>query len=444
MIEQSRVRQILTLSLPIIGGMVSQNILNLVDTAMVGTLGAPAITAVGMSGFLNFWAISLILGISAGVQAMAARRIGEGRESEAALSLNGGILIALTVGLPLGVGLSLLAPLFFPYLNHDPEVIAAGVPYLQWRLAAAFAVGINFSFRGFWNGIRQSAIYMRTLVFMHALNIGFNYVLIFGKFGAPALGAEGAGIASALSVVCGSLFYTFMGVTRVRHMGFLRAWPDAEGFRTLVRLSIPNSIQQFFFSGGLTAMFWIFARVGTFEAAAASIIINIMLVAYLPGMGLGLAAATLVGQALGRGEPADARRWGWDVVKVGMIILGALGIPMLLFPDFIVGFFIQSEDASTVIELARNPLRLSGLLMCMESVGLVLMNALLGAGDSRSVMLASVGMQWGLFLPAAFVLGPILGFGLLALWSANLTYRMLLAGVFFILWRRGRWTNIRV
>ncbi|MEQ9365248.1 MAG: MATE family efflux transporter [Leptospirales bacterium] len=444
MIEESRVRQILTLALPIIGGMVSQNILNLVDTAMVGTLGAPALTAVGMGGFLNFWAISLILGISAGVQAMAARRMGEGREGEAALSLNGGILIALGAGLPLGVGLSVFTPIFFPYLNDDPEVIAAGVPYLQARLAAAFAVGINFSFRGFWNGIRQSAVYMRTLVFMHALNIILNYTLIFGNFGAPVMGVEGAGLASALSVIGGSLYYTLMGFTRVRHMGFLRAWPDAAGFRTLVRLSIPNSIQQFFFSGGLTAMFWIFGKVGTFEAAAASIMINIMLVAYLPGIGLGLAAATLVGQALGRGEAADARRWGWDVVRIGMLILGGLGLPMILFPDFIVGIFIQSADAATVIDLARTPLRLSGVLMCMESVGLVLMNALLGAGDSRSVMLASVGMQWGLFLPVAFLLGPVLGFGLLTLWSANLAYRMLLAGVFVVLWRRAGWTEIRV
>ena len=444
MIEPSRIRQIMTLSLPIIGGMLSQNVLNLVDTAMVGTLGAPAITAVGMGGFLNFWAISLILGISSGVQAMAARRIGEGRESEAALSLNGGILIAVGAGLPLGLGLSLLAPIFFPYLNDDPEVIAAGVPYLQARLAAAFAVGINFSFRGFWNGIRQSHIYMRTLVLMHAANICLNYILIFGNFGAPALGVQGAGIASALSVVCGSLYYTFMGFTRVRDMGFLRAWPDAEGFRTLVRLSVPNSIQQFFFSGGLTAMFWIFGKIGTFEAAAASIMINIVLVAYLPGIGFGLAAATLVGQALGRGEPADARRWGWDVVRVGMIFLGVLGVPMLLFPDRIVGIFIQSEDAAQVIELARLPLRLSGLLMCMEGVGLVLMNALLGAGDSRSVMMVSVGLQWGLFLPSAFVLGPVLGFGLLVLWSANLAYRLLLAGTFFMLWKRGRWAQIRV
>ena len=80
-------------------------------------------------------------------------------------------------------------------------MIAAGVPYLQARLAAAFAVGINFSFRGFWNGIRQSHIYMRTLVLMHAANICLNYILIFGNFGAPALGVQGAGIASALSVV---------------------------------------------------------------------------------------------------------------------------------------------------------------------------------------------------------------------------------------------------
>lgn len=442
-VDSGRLKQILGLSLPIMGGMLSQNILNLVDTAMVGRLGAPAVAAVGLGGFANFFSISIILGLSAGVQAMAARRMGEGAIERAAVPLNGGIMLALLGGLPLGLGLAYFTPVWFPWLVSDPAVVAEGVPYVQARLCAAFAVGINFSFRGFWNGIRKSYVYMGTLVVMHVVNIAGNYVLIFGNFGAPALGTLGAGLASALSVVTGSLFYLVMGFVHVRPLGFLQRLPDAASLLTLIRISIPNSVQQLFFSGGLFTLFLIIESVGTAELAAANIIVNIMLVGYLPAIGLGLGAATLVGQALGRGEPDDARSWGWDVVRVAVVLLTVVGLPMVIFPEAIIGFFITGEGSADVIELASVPLMITGAGMIIEAFGLVLMNALLGAGDSRSVMVASVFMQWCVFLPVVGLLAW-LGYGLIVLWSVNIGYRLVLALIFVALWHAGRWQKVQV
>jgi putative MATE family efflux protein len=181
--------------------MLSQNVLNLVDTAMVGTLGDAALAGVGLGGFANFLFSAFILGISAGVQAMAARRVGEGRLSETAIPLNGGLLIALVIAVPWSALLITLAWEYFPVLTNDAAVVEQGVPYLRARLFAMFAMGMNFAFRGYWNAVDKSILYMRTLISMHVVNIFLNWVLIFGNLGAPELGAQGAGVASAIATI---------------------------------------------------------------------------------------------------------------------------------------------------------------------------------------------------------------------------------------------------
>jgi putative MATE family efflux protein len=438
---RSRLRVVLALALPIIAGMASQNVLNLVDTAMVGAVGPTARAAVGIGGFASFMAVAAITGLSIGVQAMAARRTGEGRLAVAAVPLNGGLLLALVLALPLSALLIWQAPVFFPYLNADPAVIAAGVPYVQARLVCMVAVGMNFAFRGYWNGVGRSMIYMRTLLVMNAANVVFNYVLIFGKFGFPALGALGAGIGTSAATILGTIYYLYLGLSHARGNGFLAAWPDREGLWTMLRLAVPTSIQQFFFAAGFTLLFWIIGRIGTLEVAVSNVLVNLALVLILPGLALGFAAASLVGQALGRGEPEDARRWAWDVVKVALAVMGVLALPMILMPDLILAAFLHQPETVT---LGRLPLRIVGAMALIDAVGMVLLHALSGAGATRQTMVVSVSIQWFLFLPAAWLAGPVLGLGLVGIWSCFIAYRALQAAVLVALWRRGRWARIKL
>lgn len=438
---RERTSKIMSLALPIIGGMISQNVMNLVDTAMVGRLGTAALAAVGIASFANFVSMAFIMGLSTGVQAMAARRLGEGREDAQAVPLNGGILLAALLGVPLSIVLFSLAPVIFPYLVDDPAVVREGVPYLQARLAAVAAVGVNFAFRGYWNGVNLSRLYMRTLIAMHAMNIALSYALIFGKLGLPALGTQGAGVGTAIATWGGTLTYFGLGLLHAKKGGFLRRLPDGRTLRTLLRLSVPTGVQQLFFAGGMLTLSKIVGMVGTAELAASNVLINLMLVAILPGIGFGLAAATLVGQALGRRDVADARAWGLDVVKVGALVMVTVGLPMVLAPDLILR--ILTDDVTTR-EVARLPLQIFGATVFVEAARLVLQNALLGAGDSKRVMLVSIGLQWGMFLPAAFIIGPVLGMGLVAIWTAQALYGAAQGLVFLSLWRRGRWAQAEV
>ena len=437
--EASRRQRILTLALPIVGGMLSQNLLNVVDTAMVGFLGNAALAAVGLGSFVVFMCQALILGISTGVQTLAARKKGEGQIDRAAKILNTALLLVLVAAPVLSVILIQLAEPLYPFLNKDASVIEQGVPYLEWRLAATVFVGMNFAFRGYWNALDLSRLYMKTLIIMHACNIFLNYVLIFGNFGSPALGVTGAGMASAISMAIGTAIYFYLGLAHARKDGFLRGLATRQETRSLIRISGPSSLQQLFFAAGFVAIFWIIGKVGTTELAAANVLITVTLFAILPGLGLGLACTTLVSQALGRGDREDAYRWAWDVAKVTVVVMTVLGLPMWLIPDLVSSIFIH--DAATR-DVARWPMRLVGLTMPIEALGFAFMHGLLGAGDAKGVMYVSVGIQWLLLIPLAYLIGPILGFGLLAIWLLQGGTRSMQSAIFLLKWKRRQWQAI--
>ncbi len=437
--EASRRQRILALALPIVGGMLSQNLLNVVDTAMVGFLGNAALAAVGLGSFVVFMCQALILGISTGVQTLAARKKGEGQIDRAAKILNTALLLVLVAAPVLSVILIQLAEPLYPFLNKDASVIEQGVPYLEWRLAATVFVGMNFAFRGYWNALDLSRLYMKTLIIMHACNIFLNYVLIFGNFGSPALGVTGAGMASAISMAIGTAIYFYLGLAHARKDGFLRGLATRQETHSLIRISGPSSLQQLFFAAGFVAIFWIIGKVGTTELAAANVLITVTLFAILPGLGLGLACTTLVSQALGRGDSEDAYRWAWDVAKVTVVVMTVLGLPMWLIPDLVSSIFIH--DAATR-DVARWPMRLVGLTMPIEALGFAFMHGLLGAGDAKGVMYVSVGIQWLLLIPLAYLIGPILGFGLLAIWLLQGGTRSMQSAIFLLKWKRRQWQAI--
>jgi MATE family multidrug resistance protein len=276
---------------------------------------------------------------------------------------------------------------------------------------------------------------------MHVINIFLNWVLIFGNLGAPELGATGAGVASAIATMFGAASYFLLGRTYARDAGFLRELPDRATMATIIRLAAPAGLQQFFFAAGMTVFLALVARMGTPELAATKVIIDLILVGILPGLGFGLAAASLAGQALGRGDPDDAKQWGWDVTKVAILVVGALSIPAVLVPEWILGVFIH---APSTLALAKDPLRLVAAFLFFDAVGMVLMNALMGAGDVKRVMFIATGYQWLIFLPLVYVFGPVMGLGLLVVFAVQVIYRAFQSLTFAFMWKRGRWQSIEL
>ena len=439
--DRERRQRVWAIALPIMGGMMSQNVLNLVDIGMVGRLGDKALAATGIGSFANYLAIAFIIGLSAGVQALAARRLGEGRTDETAIPLNGGLILALIIGVPACVLLILATPHAYGYLTDDPAVRELGIPYLQIRILSMMAVGMNFSFRGYWSAVHLTGVYLRTLLIMHAINIFLHWVLIFGNLGAPALGVFGAGLSTTISLYIGTLLYFYFAVRHARDNGFLHRLPSRSTLWQQFRLSLPSSLQQLFFAAGLVTLTWIVSRIGTGEMAAINVLMTFHITAILPAFGIALAAMTLVGNALGRGDAEDAAAWGWNCAALTLIYGVIMSLLLVPLAEPILAVFLTNPETR---ELAHLPMVLWALMIGFDAAGMVLMNALIGAGDTRRSMWISLIWQWLFFLPLAFLVGPLLGFGLLGVWVVNSLYRVGQAVNCMLTWRGRKWAAIRI
>ncbi|WP_430462432.1 MATE family efflux transporter [Thalassolituus sp. LLYu03] len=438
-IEPGRLSRILTISVPIIGGMLSQSVINLVDAAMVGRLGDDALAGVGIGAYATFITVSVVMGLSAGVQAMVARRYGAQQFDTLQEPLLAGLRLAIYIGLPLSLFFWFAAPWIIPLFNKDQAVIDIAVPYFEWRTLATIAVGMNFVFRGFWNGIGEGKTYLQTLLIMHLVNIVVSYVLIYGMGSWAGFGAVGSGIGTTIAMIFGCLLYYWQTFHRFRDRFAEVSQVSRDTMNKIVRLTLPNSTQQTLFALGNSVLFWIIGQVGTQEQAIGHILINLALLMILPAVGLGMAATSLVGHALGRGDTDDAYRSGWEVVRVAMLLMALFGLPLWLFPESILRLFTPHEH---LIALGSTPLRITGFSIVFEVTAMVLTQALLGAGASRQVMRINLLMQWSVLLPLAFVMGPVAGFGLLGIWLLQALQRITLSLIYGVIWKRRHWSRI--
>jgi len=437
-----RARRLLKIGVPIMGGMVSMVLLGLIDTAMVGSLGNAALGAVGLSSFASFIFLGLFLGFSIAVQAMVSRRAGEGETRECARPLHAS-LVVIAVSAPVLSGvLYFLVPYLFPLINNDPEVVAISVDYIRWLILQAVFVGFIAANTGFWNGIGESGIYVPSMIAMHVANIFLNWVFIFGNLGAPAMGAEGAGLATFLANVFGALLYLRLALRHGKPYGFLQLRPTVDEIRRVLRLAVPAGLQQLLDVLALTITYSIVGLVGTAELACYSVLINFINVVGLPAWGLGTAGATLVGQALGRKDIADANRWAWDTIKIGMVAMAIIGLPFWLAPEWLLAIWIH--DPAT-LEIAVWPTRILGFMIMFNGVGYMLATLLNGAGDVKKVTWINLLTQWLILVPGAWLAGPVLGYGLLGIWLVHqLLFRLGHVFIFTWVWRRGRWSRILI
>lgn len=434
----ARFNKILALALPITAGMLSQSVLNLIDAALVGRLGEVALSGVGLGSYANFLFIALITGLSSSVQTLVARRRGQA-SAGAAEPLNLALLVAICLALPISMLAYLNAPRLLDLLTNDPAVATLGCDYFQYRVLALTFVAFNFSFRGYWNGIKDSLGFLRLLLLMHLLNVPLSYLLIFGGLGVPAFGAAGSGLGTLLAMAAGSVLLLIKTYRRGRSDGFLSQRPRWSTLQRLLALALPASLQQLVFALGLLMLFWIIGQIGTAEIALAHILINLGLLLILPGVGLGMAATTLVSHSLGKQQPERAYRWGVDTIWLAITTLFILGTPLWLWPEAVMHLFLQNPE---LYELGRWPLIIQGVGLCLDAAAIVLTQALQGAGAHRTVMLINSASLWLIYLPLAWLLGVYLGWGLTAIWLVQMGHRFINSLIFISLWKKRHWQQL--
>lgn len=441
MLTWQRTKTISALAVPVGIALGSTLMMSLIDLAMVGTLGNHAVAAVGLAAFSHTLVLAFVTGIAPAVHGMVARRRGQGSKDPLCLPLNAGIVAALLVGIPLSIVCFIFTPFLFSLISSDPQVTKIGVPFLRTLYTAIVAAGLHQAFKGYWAGMERPNVSMAIVLFMNVINCTGNYLLIHGNFGAPKLGATGAAVATVTSLWIGVLINFFLVWRSGRTQGFLTARPVKPLISKVFRMGVPATMQEFFYSAGYIAFFWIVGQIGTAELAASSVLVRITLVLVLLAMSVGSASATLVSKSLGEGDPDAAHQWGWDAGKLGVILITLIGVPLFLFPEQTLSLFLTN---ARTIELAIIPLQMIAATTGLGSLIWIFAYTLYTVGDGKRVTLISFSAQWLFFIPAAWLVGPYLKYGLLQIWLVQMAYGIIATTLITSIWADGRWKKIRI
>ena len=413
-----------------IGGMLSQNILNLVDTLMIGQLGALALAGSGIGAFIYYVLFIGFIGLSSGVQTMVARF--KGANTPALFSIP--LMLGLAISITLAIGITLITLQISEgvtaLFSNDSLVSTIGNDYLSTRILGLPFFAICLIIRGFWNGLSQPLRYLMVIMVIHATNILFNYMFIFGRFGAPEMGASGAGLASSLSLMLGAIIYLFDSRA---FMNFNHSISQmrANG-RWLANLSIPIAIQQIIHASGVLLLYWIIGQLGSNALAIGHVLINIALIAILPGVALGMTTMTLVSESLGNDQVQLAHQWPTHVHGIGKCMIGFFSLIVIGAPSLILRPFVSDP---ILLSLAVPLLRIDALTVFFEMGAIIYMHALTGADQTKVVAWGSTLLQWCLYLPLAYWTGVHLNLGMMGIWITTLMFQLLQWVIFKHLWK---------
>ncbi len=452
------VKRILFLAIPAMLAMLTQTAINVVDTYFIGQLKEP-IRSTGQAMLSDalplLWAVGgFFSAISVGTQAMVARREGRGDFKAGGGVLTNATVLATSATAVAAVLSWLSVPWVFAMWSNNGLYIELGSSYTQWRFVGLVSMVVTATYKAFFDGTGRTYLHFIAAVIMNVVNLILCWTLIFGKLGAPALGVQGAAVAAAISSWLGLAIMVYFSLRKYEHERYhpyRRRVLSGDIMRRLVSLSVPSGVASTVVMTG----FLLFRQVvkvfderylagGGTEAiygAATTIIIEVLSLTFFSCLAFGIATATLVSQRLGAGDPDGAERYGWSSVKLGIIFFSLLGGLEALYPEFCIRIFNESSE---VIRVGAPAMRLMGLCGPLISTGMILTQALFGAGNTRFVMKVEVTLHFGVLLPTAYLFGVALDYGLLGVWSAAALYTLLLTAIMSWKFRQGSWKVIEI
>lgn len=448
--------------------MLAQSVVNEVDIIFLGRLPCPESSntqAALLPSLVILWALGGSLSaISVGTQSYTGRRFAEGKLGEAGAVLANALTFALTAGVVMTViGYAFMAPIVRLAVPSE-AVRDAAFAYLKWRLLGITSMAATFALKAFFDGIGKTHVHLVASIAMNVLNVVLCTLLIFGNpsLGIPKMGIEGAGIAGVASTYVGLLVmvgYALSPSFRTPFGVFRRDKLSRSLTSDIVRLSLPSAAATVVVMSGVMMFVKIAYHLdtvlplGTVSAhcpggasepvngAATTVIIGVLKLTFSGCLAFGTSTATLVAQSLGQGKPEQAENFGWTSVRVGVLFFGVVGLLELLFARQLLGFATHS---ALVQEHALVPLRIMGVCTPVIAIGMIVVEALFGAGNSRYVMIVQACLHFGILVPLSYLLGVTLRLGLPGIWMAALVYALALALVMSRKFKSGDWKAIQL
>ena len=436
-------RAVFLLAVPMVLELVLESTFAVVDIYFVGKLGSSAVATVGLTETILFLLYAVGMGLAMSVTAVVARRIGEGKRDEAAVTAVQAIWIALLASVPFAIAGIVFAMDLLRLMGADAWTLEHGYRYMQWALGSNVVILLLFTINAIFRGAGDPAVAMRVLWFANSLNIVLCPVLIFGFGPVPAFGIQGAAMATTIGRGSGVLLQLWILFRGGQHLRVLRSqilWHGAILWNIL-RTSFGGIGQMIV---GMTS--WIFlmrilSDIGSQAVAGATISIRIMMFTMMPAWGMSNAAATLVGQNLGAKQPDRAEASVWRIGAYNMAYLIAVAVVFFALPRELIGVFTQDP---AVIAIGAEWLRILSYSLFVYGWWMVSVQAFNGAGDTATPTWINAVFFWLIQIPLSWLLAVKLG------WQHSGVFW----GVFvsetsvglFTLWlfTRGRWKTAQV
>jgi len=428
---------ILALAAPLTAWFALQSVVNLAVTAALGGVGNLALAGVGAASTLSGMMLALLFGFDTAVQATIARRAGAGRREQFGQTLVDALTITAPLGLVLAVGLWLAAPTLVAALAPSVAAAAVGAGNLRAFAPSIALLALTIPVNACWIGQGKPKLSFLVTALQAPVQIGAAFALVFGLGPIPALGATGAGVAGSISALVGLALQWALVARPGAVPGLRRARFNDRGALAILGIAWPISLQQSMLQLSFVVLYLIIARLGVAVVAAGNVLVTLATVPAQLALGLGVAAATLVGQTLGRGEPDEARRWGWRTARLSLALSAPFALLALLATRPVLGLFLH--DPAT-LALAVWPLRITGLSIAAQGCVQVLSFALRGAGATRIGAGIPFVTQWFVTLPLSGWVAVALGFGLVGLASVQASVALVEAAVTALFWAGARWT----
>jgi putative MATE family efflux protein len=441
---------IIGLTWPALAENILASLVSMVDMMMVASLGSYAISAVGLVTQPRFMMLAAFMALSIGSTALVARFKGAGDRENASEVLNQslvmtvGITIALCLGMFFG-GEALIR--FLAGKNISEKTIQEGLSYLRIQVFGFLTLSLTFTINAVLRGTgnTRAAFYNNTAA--NLVNVFFNYCLIGGNLGFPALGVAGASLATVIGqcVALGMALAKVLGDKEFVRIEFKKLFHiDFSIIRRILNIGIPALVEQLIMRAGMMFFTVIVTSLGDHSYAAHMIAMNIQQISFTSGMAFGVAATTLMGQSLGRKRPDLARHYIKMTQKISYLVSGLVTV-LLFFGGGLIGS-LYSDD-NELIRLAANMLKIIALANPISNARFIYNSALRGAGDSRFVaVITFVGVLLIRPLISLILIIPQLPFqlGLAGVWIALSSDGLVCFGLSLLRFKQGKWETIKV
>jgi len=441
--DPSLARRVLTLAWPAVAEQMLVMMISLVDFYIVGHLGAAAVGGVGLGTQMLFLTSSFLSAVGVGATALVARHIGAKEQQDATRTAQQSLTLAWVIGLAMALAGFAFAQPIVAFFGGDPDVTEQGTLFLRtiapsFIFASVLLVG-NATLRG----AGDTRTPFLVMIAVNIVNIAVAWSLTQGVAGLPKLGVVGSGLGAASGQTIGGLIVLAL---LVRGRAGLRV--DLRTLRfewqrigRILNIGLPAGAEQILFQLAMITLTTVLTQFGTAAYAAHLVAWRIAQISFLPGWGFSIAATTLVGQELGARQPQRAKESGYVAFRGALIIMAAMGVVMFIFDHALIQIFI---DDPAVIAQGVPAVRMAALIQPLMAASFVFAGGLRGAGDTRMTLIITVVSVWGMRMVITYLLGPVLGMGLLGAWIAIAVDFGSRAFLFWRRFRSGRWQTIRV